>query len=912
MTRKTQPASETRRFTVHDAIVPHLIASQSGTVPKAIAELVMNSVDAGASRCDIEVSERKFTVHDNGAGFRSRDEVLRNFEKFGQPHSAGDATFGVFRIGRGQIFSLAHTFYESGRFRMEVNFRETGAAYTLTENISPEIAGCRIQGTFYHPMDAYQLRLTWRQMERAMQYVPLDVHLNGHLINTRPQSRKDWNIDDTDVYIRFTAGGGVHVYNMGIYVQTIAEEVYGCSGIVVTKAALPLNMARNDVLQSESPAWQRITEHLFAQGQKNIATTRRLSEGQRRNCIYRFLAGGMPSLEFAERKVFIDANNHHHNLRNFIHSRKYLSSEPLGGSNVASRVMDARPVIVLSSRTLEEFDAENAIDLLEEIAERMTDEEAALSRRKKGVEERASHDALLELMMGLENIAVMEFGPLAANLDDSYKEIDPQTLTPRLQASLEALQAGSKTIHRVLRSRMDTGGKARKIIPAVSSGPLAWTNGADRIYVSKALLSKFDNGLDHAHGVAAILVHEYLHDESDSDSHMHSPEFYAAYHDLVSDPKSQVLQKAARSMSWEYAKRLTHRRIMPNPIYRHYADPETFADTEYETTDVRFLLKGKSNLSDNSVKSFAERLDPLSRIVVTSLTQAFPYDTFAAAYPLPQQDLTIYILAMSGFIPWSTRHYFADQVLLLAEQAGLKIDSQEYFDDRDGHNRLRRLLHESLPDENPEIMDAVWSVIVDNNPAKTTHSLLCLLPSANQSPIVAVCSGSFFAEKGYRRYTESKSPVNLERFALRCDPSGRLPAPERARELVQLLRNVLLRQEDREWFAREFLNDRAARSLLSPSPERPIVEERACARKKGSLRVEVLEPANVGMNDLKLRDISQTGAFVLLPLSRPRSVLDGATLSLRIHDTARDESGWTTLAQVVRVTAEGMALKFTN
>lgn len=114
----TAPTGAQRRaFKIHSSIIKTLIHEQSGSLPKAVAELVMNSIDAGATRIDLTVDATgAFEFVDDGKGFQSRDEIEQFFETFGTPHVNGDALYGRFRCGRGQIMSYASTVWRSGQF----------------------------------------------------------------------------------------------------------------------------------------------------------------------------------------------------------------------------------------------------------------------------------------------------------------------------------------------------------------------------------------------------------------------------------------------------------------------------------------------------------------------------------------------------------------------------------------------------------------------------------------------------------------------------------------------------------------------------------------------------------------------------------------------------------------------------
>lgn len=73
-----RPIEERRAFGLHPKILLTIMREQAGSLAKAMAELVMNSVDAGATRIDLTVGESTFELSDDGCGFSSRDQ-LENF-----------------------------------------------------------------------------------------------------------------------------------------------------------------------------------------------------------------------------------------------------------------------------------------------------------------------------------------------------------------------------------------------------------------------------------------------------------------------------------------------------------------------------------------------------------------------------------------------------------------------------------------------------------------------------------------------------------------------------------------------------------------------------------------------------------------------------------------------------------------
>lgn len=152
----------TKKFKIHKSVIRTIIEEQSGGIPKAFAEMVMNSVDAGAKNIRINISSTKFSIVDDGAGFKNKTEVLEYFGKFGSPHEQNDAHYGRFRIGRGQLFAIGSSTWRSGTLEMHVdlsdNLRNKNAVeelgYTIKDNLL-EVGGCQITGEFFEPLEAF-------------------------------------------------------------------------------------------------------------------------------------------------------------------------------------------------------------------------------------------------------------------------------------------------------------------------------------------------------------------------------------------------------------------------------------------------------------------------------------------------------------------------------------------------------------------------------------------------------------------------------------------------------------------------------------------------------------------------------------------------------------------------------------
>ena len=86
------------------------------------------------------------------------------------------------------------------------------------------------------------------------------------------------------------------------------------------------------------------------------------------------------------------------------------------------------------------------------------------------------------------------------------------------------------------------------------------------------------------------------------------------------------------------------------------------------------------------------------------------------------------------------------------------------------------------------------------------------------------------------------------------------------------------------------------------------MERRVQERQEVSLAVEVINPPHLGKVNLLTRDISKTGAFILLKKEQCLPV--GRVVSLRMPGILWGGEQSTVSARVVRVTEEGMGLQF--
>lgn len=278
-------------FSVHPSVIKSIILEQAGDPCKALTELVMNSIDAGATQVDIELSSKGFKVTDDGAGFKSLESIVADFGTFGAPKKLSDAEFSKFRIGRGQVLGISSSVWRSGFFEMEVDLNglqnRTDIGYLIKEH-DVAVKGCEITGTFFSPLHSNEGYLNAAHFDNSLKesinafkevseqkpenlvqlltgsvsgriknrvfirlfelllLVKIPVLVNGvNITRMLPMKRLGSNsIADFYIFTKPSVNVGTTFLNKGVHIFSLAHPV---PMIVDFKKQPNLNMARNSI-----------------------------------------------------------------------------------------------------------------------------------------------------------------------------------------------------------------------------------------------------------------------------------------------------------------------------------------------------------------------------------------------------------------------------------------------------------------------------------------------------------------------------------------------------------------------------------------------------------------------------------------------------------------------------------------
>lgn len=529
-------------FTLDPQVIHHIIHSQAGSIGKALIELIMNSVDAQAERLDLVVTQDGFSAQDNGNGFASREDIVQYFGRFGTPHEEGDATFGRFRLGRGQIMAHAVTVWQSQRWQMTVDTRTMGYAYELDDLANP-FPGCSIAGTWYEKLGEMELYEVVQELRDLVRYTPLAVSLNGKLI-TRDPSKETWQHEDDVAYYRFHKEGSVAIYNQGVLVRYDPGAHWGAGGLIVSKKAIALNVSRTEILRKTCPVWKAIAQQgkILAQSFVDDPTARKGENARALAARQMKVATGDDLERLVLREAVFTALP---GTRHLTLAKLLLPGVPITAMSTndhwglmqrGEAIAYSRQAMVLHPRTAERFECADAAELEEVVTD-------IVERLAKHVAEKpsCSWEARRLAMKGTPRF--LPFSALVASFQDTTQVISDLRLPAELRRQWTALKwclgnYASLAISGPEAQRYGNGlvfGHAHRlhIVLGESSVADAWTDGQTYIAIHRKEVEKLKSeGLRAAQRIFALVDHELAH-AGDSLDATHDEAFFSRYHDLT-------------------------------------------------------------------------------------------------------------------------------------------------------------------------------------------------------------------------------------------------------------------------------------------------------------------------------------------------------------------------------------------
>ena len=525
--------TETRQFGMHANLLYDVITKQAGTLQKAILEGVMNGVDAEATRIAITLTPDRLVIEDNGKGFANRSEI-DFFETFGKPHEEGDATYGRFRMGRGQMFAFGKNFWSSNTFRMEVDIKGRGTEYDLRE-VSEKHPGCRIEIDLYEALLPSEIEDIRRSMRSWVAYVDVPVELDGVVISADPAYEK-WTVETDDAYYNISpTKANLAIYNLGVLVMEVHSGRFGVGGKIVSKERLDVNFARNDVTSS-CPVFARIKSELKKHSDKETTKTRKLTDAQRHYICEQIAAGTMTEDDM-KKSVLSDVEGRKVTLENISRTLANCNNTLIvakKGDRFAIRVKQQNMAFCMATETMESLGCDNATEVIKTLHD-------ALGKIKiTGYNWKISN--LLRLLETTKPAELEDYRHLVTS---EYEPLDKNKLPKNRRILLAAVNKASAYVADEL------GVRRRAMMPGQSDIAHAWTDGETMIWIETRQLALLGQGYKGCARIAGLLAHEYLHSGPDTETHEHDQEFYERFHEAILE--TNLIGRAADSMMAEMA-----------------------------------------------------------------------------------------------------------------------------------------------------------------------------------------------------------------------------------------------------------------------------------------------------------------------------------------------------------------------
>lgn len=528
MATKKTGNTEQREFKLHKDILWSIIQSQAGTLGKAILELVMNSIDAGASKVDIQITDSMIVVSDDGKGFTSRAEIESFFETFGTPHTEGDATYGRFRMGRGQIMAFSRNIWQSGEFEMDVNIRDDGLNYKLSQ-LTKAVSGCTIKAELYDKLKPSEMVQLIDSVAQLCHYTPVPVSVNKKRVSLDMDKQK-WSHQDDNAYYLYRKGRDLEVYNLGVLVRSYSGSQMGVGGVVVSKKQLDVNFARNDILVSKCKVWKEISATVKAYAAQDNGKKPVQDEEWRCNMMSRFISAEFDGLfEYMEaldkHKVFSDVSGKHYTIASLKdaaveHCSAIVADGYYPNNTMADKVQQHKLALVLSQVSSNRHSMFTLADVFDRIIDNLKmfegrrDADWVVKARIKELE--SLKDMIKTLDMVKERI------------NEACTMVDSKKLNKEERCVLKAIEHMSHLLARSMQV------ETRQIRICESEAVEGFTDGESYIAVERKYLKINGNShMDSFGKIKYLLVHEYCHDTDDSSGHGHTAEFYEKFHNFL-------------------------------------------------------------------------------------------------------------------------------------------------------------------------------------------------------------------------------------------------------------------------------------------------------------------------------------------------------------------------------------------
>ncbi len=528
------PRTETRKLVAHKKLLIDVIKRQAGSLKKAILEGTMNSVEAGATEIAINFIAEKSTdkennpqpaflsIYDDGIGIRTKDELVKHFETFGQPHEQSEnVIWKQFRMGRGQMFAFGKNTWRTSTFKMIVDVDTMELDYHLQDGLE-SVGGCLIDIELYNnPLDNYtvsSVKSLKEEVKEQVRYVKIPVKFNDEVVSVDP-AKLTWDYEDEHAYYKFSDTSQLKIYNLGVYVMSRTIKDAGVGGIIVSKTMLKVNFARNDV-DSTCPLYQAINkivlQNKIKKANKQYKT---MSADERYSLLIGLRDAEENHYQYEGRRILRLSNNKWISWKMLVKDGISWCFAP-AEDMIADKSTNSGKAICFDKDMVEEMGYDGPLDeFFDWLWADALNNMHYTENKEKELEMLKKQFIMFD---GSESVSdTCDRTTLKDKFSESYSYIPYAKLKKTEKRVVDVLQ--------YLGCWED-----RKIRIGVSDVASAWTDGDSYIALERSWLGNFSlSSCGSVLRMFTTLCHEMAHDGNTAAGHNHGPEFYEKYYEIT-------------------------------------------------------------------------------------------------------------------------------------------------------------------------------------------------------------------------------------------------------------------------------------------------------------------------------------------------------------------------------------------
>lgn len=466
------------RFEMSEDLLRSVILKQAGSVLKAIEECIQNALDADATIIELGINQLGFRFYDNGCGM-NKNQIDSYFKIFGNSSKKNSKDkIGAFGMGRGQVFSFGYTVWQTKNWKISVNImRRLG--YKIRK-IRKEIKGTEIYCTFFNMISGWECDSIESNIKKY--FIPNDkvkFFINGEEYNPKMEIKteycnKEFTVFNSDVVSK-------SIFSQNLYVKQISSMFnynINCNN------KMPLNFARNAFLDNEEQTKSLNT--LLNEIEKiELLKIKRYDSTGGKHILELLVEGKLDIKDFIDKKIVESCNGKLFSLKELENHKEIMFGYK---DSMSDKAIQQGHIVINEniSHLIRHLISKNKINL-------------NISRYRPGdVVVMPKHEKVNEVLL--------------------FKEIGYRAVVYYFY---------------IRKLNEEIFGTKRRIVLGKSDLSGAWTDGSTFIAINIKLFKKKMIRREKEMEIYQILLHEYAHEDDDTNETDHDGNFYERYYNLM-------------------------------------------------------------------------------------------------------------------------------------------------------------------------------------------------------------------------------------------------------------------------------------------------------------------------------------------------------------------------------------------